>query len=459
MRKVTLRMNEQIKFDTIKRVASNEISIKRATVLLKCSTRTIYNLIKKYKSSGKKSFIHGNRGRKPSTTLDNDLSMRIIALYKDTYIDANFKHFQDLLEEKENIKISYFKLYTLLSSVGFISPKCNRLTLRKMNTILKSKLENKVKLTPLEESYIASTNLQDPITSHPRTPRAKYQGELIQMDASQHLWFGKTKSFLHLAVDDASGQIIGAYFDLQETLNGYYNVLHQILTTRGIPACFLTDRRTVFEYNNLKSPSDEKDTFTQFGYACHCLGIELRTTSIPQAKGRIERMFGTLQSRLITELKLAGITDIQRANKFIISFTKNFNNKFSVPINYTKSVYEEQISLDKINYTLAVISKRKVDNGNSIKYNKKYYQFYDRGSLVLVKPKTICCVLKAFDGTLLASIGEELFELHELEINHKVSKTFDLQPASKPKYKGHKPKDCHPWTYYSFKKSKSRRLA
>lgn len=321
------------------------------------------------------------------------------------------------------------------------------------------KIENKVKLTKAEEEYVASTNLQEPIISHPRTPRAKYQGEIIQMDASHHLWCGETKSFLHLAVDDASGQIVGAYFDLQETLNGYYHILHQILITRGIPACFLTDRRTVFEYNSLKNPSDEKDTFTQFGYACHRLGIELRTTSIPQAKGRIERMFQTLQSRLITELKLAGITDIQRANEFLDSYIKKFNEQFSVPVDYTKSVYDTQISLEKINYTLAVISKRKVDNGNSIKYNKKYYQFYDQGSLVLVKPKTICCVLKAFDGTLLASIGEEIFELYELEVNHKVSKTFDTHEPTKPKYKGHKPKDCHPWTYYSFKKKQSRKSA
>lgn len=459
MRKVDLRMNEQLKFDTIKRAASKEISTKRASTLLKCTIRTVYNLIKTYKTSGKEGFIHGNRGRKPTTTLSDELSKKIISLYRDTYINANFRHFQDLLAEKENIKISYNKLHNLLSSEGFISPKCNKQTLKKANERLMKKIENKVKLTKAEEDYVASTNLQEPIISHPRTPRAKYQGEIIQMDASHHLWCGETKSFLHLAVDDASGQIVGAYFDLQETLNGYYHILHQILITRGIPACFLTDRRTVFEYNSLKNPSDEKDTFTQFGYACHRLGIELRTTSIPQAKGRIERMFQTLQSRLITELKLAGITDIQRANEFLDSYIKKFNEQFSVPVDYTKSVYDTQISLEKINYTLAVISKRKVDNGNSIKYNKKYYQFYDQGSLVLVKPKTICCVLKAFDGTLLASIGEEIFELYELEVNHKVSKTFDTHEPTKPKYKGHKPKDCHPWTYYNFKKKQSRKSA
>ena len=458
MRKVDLRMNEQLKFDTIKRAASKEISTKRASTLLKCTIRTVYNLIKTYKTSGKEGFIHGNRGRKPTTTLSDELSKKIISLYRDTYINANFRHFQDLLAEKENIKISYNKLHNLLSSEGFISPKCNKQTLKKANERLMKKIENKVKLTKAEEDYVASTNLQEPIISHPRTPRAKYQGEIIQMDASHHLWCGETKSFLHLAVDDASGQIVGAYFDLQETLNGYYHILHQILITRGIPACFLTDRRTVFEYNSLKNPSaDEKDMHTQFGYACHQLGIELRTTSIPQAKGRIERMFQTLQSRLILELKLAGITSIQEANKFLENYIKKFNQQFAVQLHYTKSVYDTQLTSEKINYTLAVISKRIVDNGSSIKYKNKYYQFYLSGSLVAIKPKTRCYVLEAFDGSLLASIGEEIYELHELESNYKVSKIFDLEEPKKPKYRGHKPKDCHPWKYFKYKR-KSKRI-
>ena len=97
------------------------------------------------------------------------------------------------------------------------------------------------------------------------------------------------KSQLHIAVDDATGTIVGAYFDYQETLNGYYNILHQILIKYGIPYMFFTDRRTVFEYKQKKSPSIEEDTFTQFGYACNQLGIEIKTSSVAQAKGRFER--------------------------------------------------------------------------------------------------------------------------------------------------------------------------
>jgi len=456
MRKVELRMQEQLKYDVIKRAAFKEISVNRAAVRLDMSTRQVYNLIKVYNTKGKAGFVHGNRGSIPSTTIPNEIKKKIISLYQDKYSPANFNHFKDLLEKKD-IYISYCALYNLLTKAGFISPKCNKATLRNKNKELKRKLENKDKLSTPEKEYIAATNLQDPELSHPRKPRAKYFGELIQMDASMHLWFGLIKTFLHLAIDDATGRIVGAYFDFQETLNGYYHVLHDILITEGIPAKFLTDNRTVFEYRRLKNPSDEKDTFTQFGYACHQLGIELSTTSIPQAKGRIERVFGTLQSRLITELRLAGITCIQEANKFLSTFIKDFNKRFAVPVNYTMSVFDTQIDSEKINYTLAIVCERKIDNGNAIKYKNKYYQMYDDDKLICIKPKTKCFVLEAFDGSLLASVGEVIYLLKELERNKTHSKTFDAEEKKEPKYKGHKPKDCHPWTYKSYKARQHRR--
>lgn len=103
---------------------------------------------------------------------------------------------------------------------------------------------------------------------------------------SSLVWWEKSQ--LHIAVDDATGAIVGAYFDEQETLNGYYHVLEKILKTYDVPYMFYTDRRTVFEYKQKKFPSVEDDTFTQFGYACKQLGIQIKTTSVPQAKWRVE---------------------------------------------------------------------------------------------------------------------------------------------------------------------------
>src|SRR5690606_27085768 len=133
---------------------------------------------------------------------------------------ANFLHFQELLEEIKGIKVSYFKLYALLRKHGIISPKYHRITRKKHRQRLKQKVENKEKLTPAEQHYIAETNLQDPEKSHPRKPRAKYFGELLLMDASEHQWFGKSHAHLHLVMDGSSGSILGAYFVTQETLKG-----------------------------------------------------------------------------------------------------------------------------------------------------------------------------------------------------------------------------------------------
>lgn len=84
--------------------------------------------------------------------------------------------------------------------------------------------------------------------AHPRQPRCQYFGEELQMDACIHLWFGREKTALHAAIDDATGQVVGLYFDNDETLNGYYNITHQILSKYGIPYLIKTDKRTVFEY-------------------------------------------------------------------------------------------------------------------------------------------------------------------------------------------------------------------
>lgn len=450
MKRIVLRMNELEKYQIIKRVYYNEISKERAAIKLNCSLRTVFNLINKYRMYGKLGFVHGNRNRKPKTTILKETTDTIVMLYANQYYGANFKHFQELLT-KCHIFISYFSLHKILTNAGFISPKCRRVTRKNKNKELKAKLINKDKLLPCEADYIAITNLQDHAVAHPRKPRAKYFGELIQMDASEHLWFGHIKCFLHLAIDDATGNVVGAYFCPQETLFAYYHVFSQILLSYGIPAEFLTDRRTIFEYKTMKNPSDEKDVFTQFGYACSQLGVSITTSSVAQVKGRIERVFQTLQSRLITELRLAGISDIQAANAFLPCFFERFNQLFAVPFDYTKSVFDKQIDYARMNTILSVISKRKVDNGNTIKYKNQYYQFFDESGLVLVKPKITCYVLETFDQQLVACIDNTYYHLIALEKHHRHSKNFDLEAPSEPKYKGHKPAPFHPWSYERFK--------
>ena len=355
-------MNENQKYEIIKKVIETNGNKKTAALKIGCSERHINRLIKGYKEEGKAFFVHGNRGRKPSTAFESDKRRLILDLYKNKYFDCNLTHYSELLEENESISVSVSTISSILRKEFILSPKANRSSKKAMKKelkVLQSKTKSKKKSAIIQSSIL---NLED---AHPRHPRCAYFGEMIQMDASVHLWFGHKKTHLHIAVDDATGQIVGAYFDEQETLNGYYNVTHQILTTYGIPYQFFTDKRTVFEYKKKNETAVEKDTFTQFGYACKQLGIDIRTSSVAQAKGRVERMFGTLQSRLPVELRLANASSIDEANEFLNSYIKKFNRQFALPIDNIKSVFETQPDNEKINLTLSVLSSRTIDSGSS----------------------------------------------------------------------------------------------
>ena len=198
--------------------------------------------------------------------------------------------------------------------------------------------------------------------------------------------------------------------------------------------------------------TSEKDVLTQYGYACKQLGIELETSSVSQAKGLIERTNETFQGRLVDELKLNGITTIEEANKYLLEvFVPEFNKRFAMDYKKFESVFEESPSLDKINYTLAVLTPRKIDNGNSIKFQNKYYQPYLNDELKCFSSKTECLVIKAFDGSLVVSIDEQILELKELSRNERFSKNFEEVEIVKEKKK-YIPPMSHPFKAASFKK-------
>ena len=456
IRKVLLTMDENQKYEVIKKLVDSNGNKKTAALKIGCSDRHINRLIKGYQESGKAFFIHGNRGRQPAITLPSDTKQLILDLYRTKYCDCNLTHYSELLVEKELIKVSVSAISSILRKEFILSPKANRSTkkaVKKELKALQSKTKSKKKVAALQSSIL---DLED---SHPRRPRCAYFGEMLQMDASLHHWFGDSKTQLHIAVDDATGAILGAYFDEQETLNGYYHVLHQLLTSYGIPYQFFTDNRTVFEYKKKHETSVEKDTFTQFGYACKQLGIDIRTSSIAQAKGRVERMFGTLQSRLPIELRLANVSSIEEANEFLNSYIKKFNKQFALPTDSIKSVFETQPDIEKINLTLAVLSSRKIDNGSCLKYQNEYYlPVNSQGIAVHHRKGTTAMVIKAFNGELFSCIGEQVYALEILPEHKPSSKAFDLATIPDAPKKKYIPPMSHPWKQASFEKYAKRQL-
>ena len=449
MRKVELKMNEELKYQTIKKLVETDGNKKRAAIKLQCTVRSIDRMIAGYKEKGKEFFIHGNRGRKPAHALSEQQKSEIEQLYLSKYFDCNYTVFSELLAQRENIFISVDEARVILSEKYILSPRAHKSTRKRLRKqLLKEQANAKTKAQKanIQASMVA---IED---AHPRQPRSIYFGEEIQTDACIHLWFGKTKTALHAAIDDATGQVLAAYFDNQETLNGYYNVYYQILVKYGIPYLFKTDKRTVFEYNRKGTTSDEDNTFTQFAYACSQLGTSIECSSVPEFKPRIERLFASFQSRLIPLLRLANITSIEEANAFLPSFLDKYNSKFALCIDNTKSVFEKQPDLKKINLTLAVLSRRVVDTGHSICFKNKHYRTVNSvGTPIYFGKGTKAMVIEAFDKNLYATVEDSIFALEEIPEVQAYSENFDTVLPTEQK-KIYIPKMIHPWKRQSFEK-------
>lgn len=436
-------MNEQQKYDVIKSLVDHNGNKKAAAVKLGCTVRHINRLIRKYKESGKEAFLHGNTGRIPTHAFSDDLKNDILTIYNNKYYDATFSYACELLAEHDGIHISPSSLTKIMYDNFIPSPRTSKAVRKRLASALRKK-QTKTK-SPIKQDKIqaAIVSIED---AHSRRPRCAYFGEMLQMDASIHPWFGDVKTQLHIAIDDSTGQIVGAYFDKQETLNGYYHVFHQILTTYGIPAMFYTDKRTVFEYRKSGSSRIEDDTFTQFSYACKQLGVDLKTTSIAQAKGRVERAFQTLQQRLPIALRLAGITELSEANVFLNSYIKKYNAKFALPINSTKSVFENQPDIEIINQILAILTERTVDAGHCIKFKNQYYKTMDAFGLQTHYHKgTKGLVIETFDKKLLFSTNDTIYELDLIPEHETLSKEFDIRPTAEIPVKRNIPTARHPW--------------
>ena len=450
MNRIILRHMEENKYNVIKDLVDHHGNKHRAALKLNCSLRTINRLIIRYQKEGKSAFIHKNRNRLPSNTFPLKVKNKIITLYINEYPDTNITHFCEIVQQDLGITVSDSTIRAWLFAHDVISPKAHRKTKRLLKNKLKAQLDQ-IKTAKARNTCIEK--LDALIDSHPhsRRPRSKYMGEMIQMDASSCEWIPGEIWHLHLAVDDASGTVVGAFFDIQETLQGYYNVFYQILTNYGIPALFYTDRRTVFEYQNKTKAFDKVDTFTQFSYACHNLGVEIKTTSSPQAKGRIERLNQTFQSRLPIELRRARVTSMAKANEFLKSYLKKFNAQFALHLNTTKSVFEMQPDRETIHQTLANISTRIVDQGNCIKYKNRYWMAYNKDHIkVPLKPKLEVLVIESFDHQLYVNAMDTLYALREVTKHQESSNEFDDSPVTTKQKKLYIPPLSHPWRKYSY---------
>ena len=180
-------MDEQKKYEVIKRLVDQNGNKDRAALTLGITKRQVYRLINLYKAKGKAGFIHGNRGRKPVTTIPDSTRKLVLALYKTKYFEANFVHFTELLERLEGITLSVSTVTSILEADFILSPKVTKAKRKRINNELKARqfsAKNKKEAASVQANRVA---VED---AHSRRPRCAYFGELQQMDASSYVWFG-----------------------------------------------------------------------------------------------------------------------------------------------------------------------------------------------------------------------------------------------------------------------------
>lgn len=336
-----------------------QCTVKQVATALGLSERRIKQIKKEVKENGVKSIQHGNRGRKPKNTISDETKHKILELRQSyEYEISNFKHFQELLNERENIDISYSALYKILRQAGIKSPKKHR----------KAKL-------------------------HHRRKRKSAEGMMLQADGTPFDWFENGEKYsLHGFIDDATGKITGLYMCKNECLLGYLEVLRQTLENYGIPISLYPDKYSVFfppkkvdDHITIEEQLNGRQKgITQFGRIVEELGIEMFPACSPQAQGRIERLWETLQSRLVTEFRINHITTMEQANKFLKSYIEDYNSKFSVTASNSKSVFLKLPKRYNLDELLCVKFERTIDNAGVFSLNNSKFQVLDRS----LPPKT-----------------------------------------------------------------------
>jgi transposase len=342
---IIMTRKEMTRYDVIRKAIGGVVTVKEAAEALGMSERQVKRLKKKVGEGGAGALIHGNKGRTPKHSVSEETKEEIVELKKsEAYKGSNFSHYQELLAERHGIEVSVETVRRILTGKGIQSPKTRR-------------------------RYKA----------HRSRKRRAQAGMLVQTDATPYEWFlgDGTKYALHGGIDDATSQITGLYMTLNECMQGYCGMLRRTIGNYGVPQAIYADRHTIFQSPNKgKAEIDASVPVndTQFGRCLKELGIQLIAARSPQAKGRIERLWGTLQSRLPVEFAANGITTVDAANEFLQRYVYAYNSRFAVEPEDTDKAFSKLPEGTDLDYILCVKEKRKADAGGVFSYNGKRFK-------------------------------------------------------------------------------------
>ncbi len=382
--RIELSKKELQRSHVVAKMLDGSMTVKEAAESMGLSERQTKRLKARMKGSGEAGLIHRNRGRKPKHTISEQVKRQIIEFAMGKYAGTNITHLCELLEEHEDIIISRSSASRILAGHGILAGKKRR---RKC---------------------------------HRSRDRRKQFGMLVQIDASPYPWLGGNRLLsLHGAIDDSTGKVLGLWIANTECLDGYFELMDRVIRHYGCPMALYADRHTIFQENNISSDlsehfSGQAAPLTQFQRAISELGIELIAAHSPQAKGRVERLWETLQSRLPIELRLAGIDTIEKANEFLQGYCAKFNRKFAVKAETPGSACHPLKAGQSLRFILCRKIFRMVDSGGCFSFKNQRYQPMDSGKPSHVLPRTAISVLYSSHIGIKAQYNGKVFSVRPI---------------------------------------------
>ena len=411
-----MSVKEIDRIPTIKKLSKGEMTARKAACNLNLSVRHVRRLKKRFTQEGVRGLIHKSRGRISKRKISKTKESKIMNLIKKHYCDFGPTLAHEKLTENHRVAVS-------------------RETLRKMM---------------IKEDVWKAKRRKEPKVHQQRERRPK-EGELVQADGSPHDWFEERseKCCLLLAIDDATGKIKEGLFVPTESTNGYFLLMRNYILRHGKPLALYVDRNSIFAANNNKVNPGK---LTQFGQAMKELSIELILANSPQAKGRVERANKTLQDRLIKEMRLKGISDIKKGNKYLPKFIKFYNKKFAVVPRDNEYAHRPLLPSEKLEKILVKKYTRVLSKNLEFQHENNLYQVKTTRPTYAMRNATVLVTKDVKGKTRVYYKGKELTykavkkgQRQEIksakEVNRKVDKLV-RKPVTKPA------KD-HPWRYFT----------
>jgi transposase len=367
------------RYQVIRKVLEKQMKQKEAAEYFGISSRQVRRIVKRVKLQGEQGVIHKLRGKEGNRKLESSFKGKVLELYVKNYRDFGPVLASEKMLEREGIKVNDETLRLWLSKEG-----------------------------------LWQTSKRGKPKDRTRRPRKEHFGQMIQMDGSHHDWLeGRGPKLVLMGyIDDATNHFYGRFYDYEGTVPAM-DGLRGYIKSYGLPGSIYLDKHSTYKNNQKVSyanwPFRDEQELTQFGRACKELGIELIFAHSPQAKGRVERVFETLQDRLVKELRLAGINTPEDANRLLKTYLPVFNEKFEVPAKVAGDFHRPVDKRMDINDVLSIQTERFLRNDRTVVHENQWYQVLSKTRAERVK------VYEYLNGQMAIKYGKDRLQFKAIE--------------------------------------------